>query len=832
VTALAVPACLPAVPGADDGRVTRLWEAIGEEFLAVMSWDPARQVVIFPKDHPLLGWKECAVSGCTAVACSGHGFCTTCQERWAGTAGMSAAEFSAIPRARLLIRGVEIAPCAVGGCQRPSASAQVGLCNAHANQRKNILRLPLEEFLGHPGVVPLPSFGPCSVAACTRDREGLHPYCHRHGARLREEKKKDPRLDVEAWQRTMPAVVEGGKVSLRGLSPLVVAEALYGLQERTREDIKTTHVQFRPYCDTLRRAEAVSIADLIGTRKPARQAKLEKSFVRSARRLEMTPETERHKDEWDLFVFGYAGTLTFTGISQPWLREAVKRWAFDDLPRRRGGGVANIAQEKVRAIGWLSESLRLQRADHGEAVRALGREDISAFCSRMAFLAERGQISATLRGTFCRRARLVLDRCRRMGLTRRGEPLHGLPDDFTFLPEDMPDRPEDDDGAGADLPLEVMRVLTAHLDALEASSREVRVAVELMMDTGRRTGEVASLPLDCLESDPGGKPVLIYDNHKAHREARRLPIATETAAIIAGQQERVRARFPGTPDPQLWLLPAETRNPAGRRHMAGDRITNCHRDWVNALPDIAVPTAVSIEGSLVTKMLPFDREKIFPYAYRHTYAQRHADAGVDVTVLKELMDHRLLSTTQGYYRVRDERRREAVDRVTAMQFDRHGNRVWRQARQLLASEHQRLAVGEVAVPFGRCSEPSNVAADGQDCPLRFRCAGCDHFGTDVSYLPDLERYLADQLRHRERLRAAVDADEWARAEAMPSDAEITRIRRLIERMKSDLDDLADAERAEIEDAVATIRRSRARITHLGLPKVRPPLPDLHAERNA
>jgi hypothetical protein len=104
----------------------------------------------------------------------------------------------------------------------------------------------------------------------------------------------------------------------------------------------------------------------------------------------------------------------------------------------------------------------------------------------MAFLAERGQISASLRGTFCRRARLVLDRCRRMGLTRRGEPLHGLPDDFTFLPEDMPGRPEDDDGAGADLPLEVMRVLTAHLDALEASSREVRVAVELMMDTGRR----------------------------------------------------------------------------------------------------------------------------------------------------------------------------------------------------------------------------------------------------------------------------------------------------------------------------------------------------------
>jgi hypothetical protein len=79
------------------------------------------------------------------------------------------------------------------------------------------------------------------------------------------------------------------------------------------------------------------------------------------------------------------------------------------------------------------------------------------------------------------------------------------------------------------------------------------------------------------------------------------------------------------------------------------------------------------------------------------------------------MDHRLITTTQGYYRIGAERRREAVDRVTTMQFDQHGNRVWRQAGVMLDSEHQRRAVGEVAVPYGGCSEPANVAADGQDC---------------------------------------------------------------------------------------------------------------------
>ena len=832
MTALAAAADPLAVPDADGERVARLWEAIDEEFLAVMSWDPARLTVTFPQGHRLLGWTGCAVSCCRAGAQSPSGLCLVCQERRADAAGLSLAAFCAIPRTYSRARGVP--GCAVGGCGRPSTSARWRLCSAHDYQREGILSLPLEEFLAHPSVVPLPSLGPCAVAACTRDRTTARgPYCYRHGQRLSTEMKKDPGLDLKAWQRTTPAISEGAQVSLRGFPPLVVAEVLYGLQERARSGTKTTQAYFRPYCDLLRREGAASIADMALRGRPRHLAEIGGTFLKSARRLEMTPETERRKDEWDLFPFGHGGSLSFTGISQPWLREAVKRWAFDDLPRRRGHGVAGGAQRRVNSVGRLSESLRLQRADHGDAIGALGREDITAFCNRLAFLAGQGQISEHMRWNFACSARLVLSRCRSIGLTREGQPLHGLPDDFTVLPEDIPEEPEEQDSAGKDLPAEVMRALTSHLDQLEAASgREVRVAVELLMDTGRRPEEIASLMLDCLETDPDGKPVLIYDNHKAYRKDRRLPIAAATAALITAQQERTRARFPLTPDSQLRLIPAPAKNPAGRRPMSDDWISSCHRAWADALPGIAVPTAVDEGGRQVTRMLPFGKEKIIPRAYRHSYAQRHADAGVDVTVLQELMDHRHVFTTQGYYRVGAERRREAVDRVTAMQFDRHGNRVWRQAGALLATEHQRRAVGEVAVPYGGCTEPSNVAANGQDCPLRFRCIGCGHFKTDVSYLPDLERYLADLLRHREKLRAAVDADEWARAEAVPSDNEITRVRRLIERMKGDLDDLTADERGQVEDAVATVRRSRSRITSLGMPKVRQPLPDIRAERGA
>jgi len=581
VTATAAAAARP--PGSE--KQAALWDAIDPEFLAIVGWEPGRQVLVFPQHHPRLGWPACLVTGCHKEGRTGNQLCVTCERRWKNSAGISLDDFTALPKPAR--RCIGVTSCAVNGCQRPAKTTRLRLCTAHDYQRLYTICLPLEQFLAHPGVVPLPSFGPCMVAACTRDRIGRGPYCQQHSQRFKLAKAKDPDLDVVAWRRTMPAVSEGAQVSLRGLPPLVVAEVIYGLQQRTGADIKTSYLQLRPLCDLLRRTGAESITALADADGSRHFLVLLTSFIKSAQRLGMSPETERHKNVWDLFVFGQGGYLTFTGISQPWLRDAAKRFAFDDLPRHRGDGVATIVQHRVHAIGRLSESLRLQRADHGEVIRALSRGDITAFCNRLAFLAEQGQISAHTRVAICRAARWVLDRSRAMGLTRPGEPLHGLPDDFTLRLEDTPDEPEEA-SAGRDLPTEVMRVLTANLDRLEsASGTDVRVAVELIMDTGRRSNEIAKLALDCLERDADGKPVLIYDNHKAQRKGRRLPIAAATAALITAQQERVRIRFPGTPDGELKLIPAPNRNPAGRRSMTDDWIGTAHRPGSTASPRCA-----------------------------------------------------------------------------------------------------------------------------------------------------------------------------------------------------------------------------------------------------
>jgi len=55
----------------------------------------------------------------------------------------------------------------------------------------------------------------------------------------------DPGIDRRLWQWTQPAVTEAGRVSLRGLAPLVVVEVLFGLQQRIRGGAKCTDTSLR-----------------------------------------------------------------------------------------------------------------------------------------------------------------------------------------------------------------------------------------------------------------------------------------------------------------------------------------------------------------------------------------------------------------------------------------------------------------------------------------------------------------------------------------------------------------------------------------------------------
>ncbi|NHP18757.1 site-specific integrase, partial [Rhodococcus sp. IC4_135] len=79
---------------------------------------------------------------------------------------------------------------------------------------------------------------------------------------------------------------------------------------------------------------------------------------------------------------------------------------------------------------------------------------------------------------------------------------------------------------------------------------------------------------------------------------------------------------------------------------------------------------------------------ITPYGLRHSYAQRHADNGTPVDVLRELMDHRSVDTTMGYFSVTLKRKRQATEEISKFAIDRHG----RPAGFTSVTEYERQSV--------------------------------------------------------------------------------------------------------------------------------------------
>jgi integrase len=598
-------------------------------------------------------------------------------------------------------------------------------------------------------------------------------------------------------------------VVLGGLAERAQLEVLYGLQRASETERRTRTEEVQRVVNAVRAQGARSLFELT-MESLQRHRRLFVAFTCDQVMLALaTPASEAAKDDWDLRVFGHSGGfLHFGRVSQGWLKEAAKQWAAE---RASTVETARVLEHVLRSLGTLSESLRRNRDDHGTDPRSLSRADVSAFSNDLAHLEAAGKVSRFTRRRWLLQVDQFLREARAMGLSRPGGPLAGLPDDVVLHPRDRV-RAVSLDDQGRALPQTVVDQLLAP-DALrlleECHGRDVRAMVELQAQVGRRTGELCHLRWDCLTLDEvldetgqvRAAPVLVHDMPKVAVHGYHLPIGDDTAEVVRAQQARVRARFPATPTSQLALFPRSQKNPRGVKPYDHATFDKWSRSWVDSLPGLVGP-----DGE------PYDRSGLTPYCFRHTYAQRHADNGTPVEVVAVLMGHTRLTTTQVYYRVTQERKRKAVDLLAALQVDRDGNRARPAVERLLENEALRGALGQVAVPFGTCREPTNVKGRGQVCPFRPQCLGCAHFRSDPSFLPELRGHLNRLLADGERLRAALpELEEWARAAAIPSQEQVAAVRRVIDRCQAVLADLPEAERAEVDEAIATMRRARAQL---------------------
>lgn len=565
------------------------------------------------------------------------------------------------------------------------------------------------------------------------------------------------------------------------------------------------------------------------------------SYPLAGHPLSAAIEAQLPLDTWDLRVFGYVRATAHarfrgradragrgaTDISQPWLLSIAKEWVLRGALRRVS---ASYMDNVVLALTLLSATLR-ERPDAGLDATRLGREDITAHLIRLGQLRETALLSRSGQQRCVRFLNRVLEDIRQWGFTEVGGGAAGLPDSFALTRRDHPEgftRGVDEPSKA--LPRDVVRQLMAPDSLALLESGAGRWAVnwfKLALGTGRRPGELNRLPLEgCLDynvlRDENGTErthaVLIHNMSKVGLTSYRLPIHSETASVIEDQRQQVLDAYPDTDRARLPLFPHPHHNESGQRPVATYQVELSLRRWVEALPELRGPQtdedgrATGAEEP-VNGNRPFPRQKVYPYALRHTWAQDHADAGTPLEVLQDLLGHSKPSTTQGYYRMTHARRHEAVNRLSQLQLTNTGSLVVAGLRSLQREENLRGQVGAVAVPFGTCVEPSNVKAGGHSCPYRMRCLGCSHFRTDPSYLPELGEYLTQLLVSRERLTAVDSALEpWARDSAMPSTEEIDRVRHLIRRCETELESLTEEERGEINAYVAQIRTARAGTT--------------------
>jgi len=799
------------VPVADEDELSRLRRALDLPRLIEAGYDPAAEVIRPPADHPVLGYELCPVPGCMAALVAGR-LCYGCRQRFQRFDG-SIEEFIAIPRVFALSRRAPERLCIVcrtPGHERP-AQGRNGLCLSCDSVRRT-RRQTVAEYAA--SAVPRSSYGRC--ARCERwaayNAPRLCTACRSHWVFLGR-----PTLAAFAAipLRRSRAASRGIEVELWAVGDRLRLELLYAFQEVWLDGgyVWEGTRRLQGLVDALARCGAGSLLELdsVGGQMVA---VLYRRLRAPVERLLADPERELERDVWRLGMLradAGAQAVDYTAITQRWLRELVKQWNRQRLVSHSVGLLRLDAQVAIE----LSKVLGL-RADGGEDPSLLARQDVVDFVVHLRARQLRGEITNAYQRNCVTRVRAMLRDARERGLHRRPGPLAGLAEEFALVDADVPHK------LARDIEGEPERALPqAVIDQLLApeaiallrgrAGEAVACALELQMRTGRRPQEIAHAPFNCLEHEERVRedgrleslPVFVYRPEKRPKTRKELPIFAEERMLIRRMQALTRERFPDADPARLPLLPRYKCNRDGRRPFEPTMLAAKMREWIGGLAELTGPDGEQ-----------FDRKKVFPYAFRHSYAQRLADEGVTESELMDLMDHESFETTRGYFRIRAERRRRAAELGRKALFDSQGRRLMRGLERLAEAERARMALGSLAVPYGACVEPANVASMGGACKFMHKCLGCKHFRTDLSHLPALEAYERQLVAARERLLAEAEVDgleRWARQAALPSQEEIDRVRFLIGRIREALGELTPEEHAELQELLTAERINRSAI---------------------
>ena len=655
----------------------------------------------------------CRTPGCPTATRRTSGRCDGCR-RARVDSGLCWADFDTAPPPRGT-RPLRPGNCSVPGCEGDLHCA--GLCFRHERAWGKDRTEPVTAFTAR--ARPLTRAAECRVAGCDRESIARRGLCRFHDQRLHR-RGILAGDELAAWVASERPRLGVHQFSLAGLPELARTELLYALQHRDQAPPPLDPTEVRILlarlggAASLREADPQVVCESGGTQYNAGTRGLFRSLRRHLDRAwaQYAGADPFAGDVWQVALLDLPvnasrrwpatqGEIDFGVIEPAWLREIVKDWARSTRP------YLQRLRETLRACQAASHAL-ITAGPAGPA--SLGAGDFTRILDAISTQrrTDGDLYSANHRNLMIYQFCQVIEHGRASGL------MSAVPDPFRPASRHRVREDPNEDELGKALPEMVIRQLDASLHLLGPAGRAGAIAAadlqrmhqviyQILRDTGRRPGEVVSLRAGCVEVT-GGQHSLIYDNHKAGRMRRRLPVTAATAGIIlAWQRHRASLRVPPALD--RWLFPSPLlRARQSRGHITPSCVARGFKAWTRQIG--VIDSELPGPGGTPA---PFGPSLITPYALRHSYAQRHADAGVPVDVLKELMDHVSVTTTMGYYQVSLKRKQQAIRAVGQLATDAAGN----PAPFASTTAYQRASV---AVPFGNCTEPSNVNAGGGILP--------------------------------------------------------------------------------------------------------------------
>ena len=769
-------------------------------------WDPTRLLFTGDVTNPATTVYRCLTLGCVTLSVVKVGHCVRCRSALAKDR-----QPGPTPASTELLCGQGGVP----GCALPTSSK--GLCRDHSGRfhqaRKHRSKITVTAW--DVTQTPHPSAGPCGVGWCDRTRPTPRTSLCKHHQR---DHRSRPGLSEAQYRLTARPPLAASEFSLADCPPVLAAEIIYGLQRRDAHEMAVAPFAMRDLIALIQ--PHPSLAQVNRTALHSKAAQMLDNLKPYVDELhdQFTGRDVFGPDRWGPQVmmrfpgaehsrYTVRFSVDWSVIACPWLKDIGKLWARDTLPRKQSITTA------VKALQRVSAALLGSAGFHDR--QALALADVTAIVRHITTMkGDRGQpLSYSKSTAHIGIFRVILAHARDSGY------LPDVPSTFAFTRIHALKKPRPDlEEPGRAIPDPVIELLNEHLASFTPDYRSShrltgwsnedyglmwQTIYRLIRDTGRRPGEITSLRFDCVTSGADGEPILVWDNHKAGRLGRRLPVFTSTAETVRRWQEHLHRLSPGV-TADLPLFPAASaRGPRLTRATQASYYGQKFRTWVSTVPGLG-----KLLADLTTAGTPFGLDEIVLYGLRHAYAQSLADAGIHPDVLMQLMDHRSMETTSGYYRIGQKRKRDAIAVMSKLRSDIYGA-----TRPVTDLETYKRT--EVATILGGCSEPANVKAGGKACPIRFQCGACSFYRPDPTYVPEIE----DEIR---RLRKDIAAAELCSTRPVVENLQynLAMMQAVLRKMHDNLTALTAEEQAIYEVFHAAARKSR-NVLRLDLTVIQP-----------